>query len=145
MRYKTLVEIISSLFILLFVYTAVNKWLDHHSFQKTIAQSPLIGSFAAVVAWLLPILELGIAGLLFFEPTRKAGFYAAGSLMFLFTGYIGYMLLSSPHLPCSCGGVLKYLSWRSHLFFNLGWILLAALGLRLIRGNKIKFEQKGVS
>ena len=133
MKYKSVVEIISSLFILLFVYTAVSKWLDYRSFQNTLKQSPLIGSFAAVIVWLLPLTELTIAGLLFYWPTRKLGLYAAGSLMILFSGYIGYMLLFASHLPCSCGGVLKYLSWRSHLFFNLGFILLAIIGLRLIR------------
>lgn len=139
MKYKIVVEIISSLFILLFVYTAVSKWLDYHSFQNVLKQSSLMGSFAAVAAWLLPLLELGIAGLLFFGPTRKAGFYAAGGILIVFTGYIGYMLLFSSRLPCSCGGVLKYLSWRSHLLFNMGWILLAGIGLRLMTGkyNKI--------
>lgn len=141
MRYKTLIEIISSLFILLFVYTAINKWLDHRSFQNTITQSPLIGSFAPVVAWLLPLLEIGIAGLLFFEPTRKAGFYAAGSLLIVFTGYIGYVLLFSPHLPCSCGGVIRYLSWPEHLVFNVLWILLSLLSIVLTESNKRKDSQ----
>lgn len=136
MRYKFSVEILSSLFIVLFVYTAVNKLMGYDSFQTVLTQSPLIGSFAAVIAWLLPLLELGIAGLLFFGSTRKAGFYAAGSLLLLFTGYIGYMLLFSPHLPCSCGGVIKYLSWRAHFIFNMVWILLALMGLRLMGGNK---------
>ena len=143
MRYKTLVEILSSLFILLFVYTAVSKWMDYTSFENTLRQSPLIGSFAPVAAWLLPLLELGIAGLLFFASTRKEGFYAAGSLLILFTGYIGYMLLFSHHLPCSCGGVLKYLSWRSHLLFNLGWILLAAASLAMMRGNRNIINNRG--
>lgn len=141
MKCKIVVEIISSLFILLFVYTAVSKWLDYYSFQNVLKQSSLIGSFAAVAAWLLPLLELGIAGLLFFDPTRKAGFHAAGGILIVFTGYIGYMLLFSNHLPCSCGGVLKYLSWRAHLFFNMGWILLAVIGLRLMGGKQNEFKR----
>lgn len=138
MKYKTVVEIICNLFILLFVYTAISKWVDHRSFQNVIRQSPLIGSFANVIVWLLPLTELIIASLLFFWPTRQIGLYAALGLMILFTLYIGYMLLFSSHLPCSCGGVLKYLNWRSHLFFNLGWILLAAIGLRLNRDKEKK-------
>lgn len=141
MRYKTLIEILSSLFILLFVYTAVSKWIDHRSFQNTIQQSPLIGSFAGVVAWALPLLELGISGLLFFESKRKAGFYAAGSLLIILTGYIGYMLLFSPHLPCSCGGVIKYLSWSEHLVFNVLWILLSLLGIVLSESDNRKGSQ----
>ncbi|MBI2285179.1 MAG: hypothetical protein HYU71_15820 [Bacteroidetes bacterium] len=134
MRHKYLVEILSSLLILLFVYTAVNKIVGYSSFQTVLAQSPLIGSFAAVIAWFLPLVELGTASLLLFGTTRKAGFYAAASLLLVFTGYITYMLLFSPHLPCSCGGVLKFLSWQTHLLFNVFWILLAMLGLRLMGG-----------
>lgn len=134
MRHKCLVEILSSLLILLFVYTAVNKMIGFSSFKTVLTQSPLIGSFAAVIAWFLPLVELGIASLLFFGSTRKAGFYAAVSLLILFTGYIGYMLLFSNRLPCSCGGVLKLLSWRVHLLFNVVWILFAMVGLRLMEG-----------
>lgn len=131
MKYTRAVEMISSLFILLFVYTAVSKFLDFDSFKAVITQSPLIGSFAYVIAWLLPTLELWVAGLLFIERTRPAGLYAALILMIGFTGYIIYMLLFSSHLPCSCGGVIKYLSWRSHIFFNVFWILLAVLAIKL--------------
>ena len=136
MRHKCLVEILSSLFILLFVYTAVNKLIGYSSFKTVLTQSPLIGSFAAVIAWFLPLVELGIASLLFFGSTRKAGFYAAASLLILFTGYIGYMLLFSNQLPCSCGGVLKFLNWRAHLLFNVIWILVAMVGLRLMGGTQ---------
>lgn len=136
MRHKSLVEILSSLFILLFVYTAVNKTVGFYSFKTVLAQSPLIGSFAAVIAWFLPLVELGTASLLFFGSTRKVGFYAAASLLILFTGYIGYMLLFSNQLPCSCGGALKFLTWRAHLLFNIVWILVAIVGLRLMGGKQ---------
>lgn len=136
MRHKCLIEILSSLFILLFVYTAVNKLMEFSSFKTVLTQSPLIGSFAAVIAWFLPLVELGIASLLFFGSTRKAGFYAAASLLILFTGYICYMLLFSNQLPCSCGGVLKFLNWRAHLLFNVIWILVAMVGLRLMGGTQ---------
>lgn len=125
-----IVEIVSSLYILLFVYTAISKWLDFDSFKAVIAQSPLIGSYPLVVAGLLPVLELWVAGLLFFKYTRTAGLYAALILMVAFTGYIIYMLLYANHLPCSCGGVIKYLSWRTHLLFNTIWIVLVLIAIK---------------
>jgi len=123
------VEVISSLFILLFVYAAFSKWLDLSSFEVALSKSPLIGSFSLVIAWVLPALETGVAVLLFFPATRFAGLGASLLLMLVFSGYILYMLLYSVHLPCSCGGVIKELSWRAHLFFNLFWIVLAITGL----------------
>ncbi len=130
-RKSTFVVVVSSLFVLLFVYTAISKWLDVDSFKAVIAQSPLIGSFSIILSWLLPALELWIAGLLLCKFTRRIGLYAALILMLVFTSYIIYLLLFSSHLPCSCGGVLKYLSWRTHLLFNLGWILLAVAAIKL--------------
>ncbi len=125
-----LVEIISSLFILLFVYTAISKWLDFASFKAVIAESPLIGSVFYAVAWLLPLLELCVAGLLLFPSTRTMGLYAAAILMIAFTTYIIYMLLYASKLPCSCGGVIKYLSWRTHLVFNTIWIVLSVIAIK---------------
>lgn len=140
MSRKTVVDIISSLFIVLFVYTAVSKWLNFDAFQAVISQSPLIGSFAPVVAWFLPVLELMVAALLVFPTVRKMGLYGAFILMVVFTCYISYMLLFSPHLPCSCGGVIQYLSWRTHLLFNAIWIVLALIAIQLTATNS-----KGVS
>lgn len=128
------VEVISSLFILLFVYTAFSKWLDLTSFEIALSQSPLISPFSLVIAWVLPALETGVAILLFFPATRLAGLGVSLMMMLVFSGYILYMLLYSVHLPCSCGGVIKELSWRTHLFFNLFWIVIAVAGLILQRG-----------
>ena len=125
-----MVEIVASLFVLLFVYTAVSKWLDFDSFKAVITQSPLIGSLP-VVAWLLPVIELLVAAILLYPCTRRTGLYAALILMIVFTGYISYMLLFSSHLPCSCGGVIKYLSWRTHLLFNTIWIVMAVIAIKL--------------
>lgn len=129
--YSKIVEVISSLFILLFVYTALSKWLDFGSFQAFLTQIPLIGPFSMVVAWLLPVLEVWVAALLFFRSTRRIGLYASLILMLVLTGYLIYMLLYASELPCSCGGALRYLSWRSHLVFNIGWILLGSIAIKL--------------
>lgn len=128
---NNVVMVISSLFILLFVYTALSKWLDFDSFKDVLAHSPLIGSLSFLVACLIPVLELWVAALLFFPSLRRVGLYASLILMIVFTGYLVYMLLYAPELPCSCGGVLRFLSWRSHVLFNISWILLAIIAIKL--------------
>jgi hypothetical protein len=61
---KTIVpDIISALFILLFVYTALTKLIEHESFKAVLGQSPLIGIKANILSWLLPISELFTATL----------------------------------------------------------------------------------
>lgn len=126
-----LVTVISSLFILLFVYTALSKWLDFDSFKDVLAHSPLIGSLSFLIACLLPVLEIWVATLLFFPSLRRVGLYASLILLIVFTGYLVYMLLYAPELPCSCGGVLRYLSWRSHVLFNICWIMMAIIAIKL--------------
>jgi len=48
------------------------------------------------------------------------------------------MIAFTPHLPCSCGGVIRELSWRDHLFFNVCFTVLAAVGISVEKKqNKI--------
>lgn len=135
---KTIVpEIISALFILLFVYTATTKLIEHESFLGVLSQSPLIGIRGNILSWALPILELFTAMLLFFPSMRKWGFVSSFMLMFLFTSYIIYMILFARDLPCSCGGVISSLTWPQHLMFNIFFTTLAAIGLWFTHRNKL--------
>jgi hypothetical protein len=50
------VEIISALLVLLFMYAAVTKLLDYQTFKFQLAKSPFITQFSAIIAWTLPII-----------------------------------------------------------------------------------------
>lgn len=135
---KTIVpNIISALFILLFVYTAITKFIEHESFRAVLSQSPLIGINSTIISWVLPILELFTATLLFIPTLRKWGFASSLILMLIFTGYITYMISFSRHLPCSCGGVVSAMTWPEHLIFNIFFTALAAIALRITLKNKL--------
>jgi len=114
----------SYLLIFLFTYTGITKLIDHTVFKSSILQSPIIGSYATVISWLIPILELLLVIMLSLERYRQKGFLFSLLLMIAFTAYITYMILFIPHLPCSCGGILKELSWNNHLLLNCLIILL---------------------
>lgn len=133
MKRTHLTEIIAALFILLFVYTATSKFLEFTSFRYVLSRSPLIGDKAPVLAWALPLLEFGISLLLFFPRTRRQGLWASLAIMIFFTGYLVYMIYFTPNRPCSCGGVLKQMSWKQHVIFNLFFVALAALALWMDR------------
>lgn len=130
-------DIISALFILLFVYTAITKFVGHESFKAVLGQSPLIGIKANALSWLLPISELITALLLFIPSCRKWGFASALILMLLFTGYITYMILFASNLPCSCGGIISQMTWSQHLIFNIFFTALAVIALWLTLKNKL--------
>jgi uncharacterized membrane protein YphA (DoxX/SURF4 family) len=128
-----LLEFICLLYILLFVYAAVSKLLDFENFQVQLGQSPLLSAFAGWVSWGVVIVELFISLLLIFPKYRLAGLFAAFSLMVLFTTYIFIILNYSSFIPCSCGGILEKLGWKEHLVFNMLFILLAIVGILILR------------
>ena len=133
MKRNLIIEVISSLLILLFVYTAISKLLDHTAFKTVLSKSPLIASKAGIVALALPITEALVSVLLFIPRTRIWGFYGSLALMSVFTLYLAYMINFTPKLPCSCGGVLKQMTWNQHLLFNIFFLALSAIGLVLER------------
>ena len=124
-------EIIVSLYVLLFVYAAMSKLLDFQKFVVQLGQSPMLTEMARYVAWVVPGVELFISFLLLLPKTRIGALYASFSLMTLFTVYIVLASRFSDYVPCSCGGVIQQLSWGQHLIFNLVFLALGVSAILL--------------
>ncbi|WP_366521778.1 MauE/DoxX family redox-associated membrane protein, partial [uncultured Proteiniphilum sp.] len=131
-----IVQIISYLYVLLFIYTAISKLLDFENFGIQLAQSPLLSAYAGFIAPSVIITELLIVLLLCFKATRLTGLYASLFLMVAFTVYIYLILNYSDFIPCSCGGIIEELSWTEHLVFNIGFIVLALVAIILTETKK---------
>lgn len=131
-----IVQIISYLYILLFIYTAISKLLDFENFGIQLAQSPLLSAYAGLIAPSVIIIELLIVLLLCIKATRLTGLYASFFLMIAFTVYIYLILNYSDFIPCSCGGIIEELSWTEHLIFNLVFAALALVGIVLVEKEK---------
>ena len=125
-----IIEAISFLFIILFLYTGISKLREFDIFQEQLAESPLLRPIASLIAGGIPITEFIISTLLFFPRYRLKGFYLTFILMVLFTAYIITLFTISPELPCSCGGIIEQLSWSGHLILNSSLILLAFIAIR---------------
>ena len=134
------VQIISILFIILFTYAAISKLLDYENFTLLLAQSPFLGAHANLLGWSIPASELIIAVLFFFPKLSLEALWSSLMLMILFTTYIIIVLNFSESMPCSCGGIISSLSWKQHLYFNLGFILLAVIGVLLSHSRKEDFK-----
>jgi len=126
---ETLVEVISFLFILLFLYASISKLLDYEKFVIQLAKSPLISRFNMPVSIAIPTIEIAIALLLAINKTQLLGLYCSYGIMLLFTEYIIYIMNFSDNIPCSCGGVLQHLSWGQHLIFNFLFLILSLVGV----------------
>lgn len=143
MKEKTkmiILDTICVLFIFLFIYAAVSKWIDFQRFKVQIGQSPILTDFSKWIPWFVPMLEMGISFLLFLPAGRRIGLYAAFSLMAIFSGYIILIKWFSPFTPCSCGGILQNMNWNQHLVFNLIFIGIAVTGV--ILESRLSFKSK---
>jgi len=133
-------DMVCSIVMLLFLYTSFSKLSDQQLFKNVLLASPLLRPAAGIIAKVLPILEIAIAILLFIPSMRVAGLYGSALLISIFTIYLGYMIFFIPSLPCSCGGVLRYLSWQQHIIFNLFFILLSFAGIYLYKKSTRHFR-----
>ena len=127
-----IVETISLLLIVLFIYAATSKLWDFGQFKVQLGQSPVLTAYADGLAWMVPGVEYLLALLLLFNGTRLAAFYSSLALMVMFTTYILLVLNFSDYIPCSCGGVLEDLGWTEHIVFNLFFVALAIIGIILL-------------
>lgn len=127
-----MINIISAIFIFLFVYTALSKLYTHKLFTQTLEETPLIGGIGIYIAIAIPAMELATSLLLLIPRTRRWGLYSALTLMIVFTLYIGYMIVFTPNHPCTCGGVIEKMTWTQHLVFNIVFTLLALVGVVLV-------------
>ncbi|GAB2821176.1 DoxX family protein [Ferruginibacter profundus] len=131
-NYKWVRELGCFLLVLLFMYTGTSKLIGYQLFREQLSQISYLKAFSQPLSILLPILELTTGLTIIFKPTQKYGLYAAAILMTLFTFYVALMLLSdSTKLPCSCGGVIKTMSWKQHLYFNIFFMVLAWFTIKI--------------
>lgn len=132
----TIIEIITILNIILFLYTGIAKIMDYSVFKEQLADSPILSWAATPVAVLLPVLEFLIVIMLVIPRWRLKGLYSSFILMLAFTAYITAMFIVAPEMPCSCGGIIALLSWQQHLVFNGVFILLNGWAIYLQRKEK---------
>ena len=123
--------------LILFLYTAFSKLFDPREFHDSMLQQPLPEWFRAVLLKTLPWTEIAVGIVLAFPLTRQYGLWTSTVLLTAFTIYIGLGVAHIfPHVPCSCGGVFRHMSWPHHFYFNLGCLVVAITGLTLNRKNK---------
>src|SRR5258708_8579548 len=144
---KLAIETIAFLFILLFMYAAINKIIHFEKFTIQIGQSPLLTGFGNSIPWLVITAEIVTSILIAVPALRLQAFLFAFSLMVMFTLYIITILNFSPYVPCSCGGVLERLGWSEHLIFNSMFVVLSLVAIALqARENEMnRFMKQGIN
>lgn len=139
-RTQLFIDIVAILYILLFMYTGVYKLVNHTVFSVQLMKHEALKDIYPIVSWAVPIAEIIAVVLLMFSVTRIKGIIVSLILMVSFTTYLIYMMMTSPKLPCSCGGIINTLSWHQHIIVNSIFILLAITAI--IFHRKFKFPGK---
>ena len=130
MKLNTAIKIICILLVFLFVYAAVSKLANWTTFVSDMNNQPFPSFLKPILVWAVPFTELAIVALLIFDTTRLIGLYASLVLMIAFSFYTAVVLLHFfTYVPCSCGGIIKNLSWGQHLVFNLFFVLIAFIAI----------------
>lgn len=131
-----IIQAISALLIILFVYAGISKFHERSFFEAQLSFYPVIGGMAILLSWLIPSANLFTALLLIFHKSYRIGFMSALIMLICYTVYLTFMIITQHDLPCSCGGLIKSLTWNEQVMFNLLLIALALTGLWLDRFRK---------
>jgi len=133
-HYKSIVQIITAMLIMLFFYTATSKLSDIGEFRRQLSNQSVPDWSVAILLWLIPLSEILVCLLLIAAASRTAGLYGSALLMLIFTGYMGLVLLNVfDRVPCSCGGVLRSMDFHTHFIFNAVFLVLSISAIILQR------------
>jgi len=127
---------ILAMLILLFGYTAASKFMDYRTFRNELSQSEIGRYFPASVYWVVPATEIAIIFLLTLRKSQVAGLLAAASFLVITATYLYLSINMGPGLPCACGGFFDHLPKGPHIALNLGFALLAGIGVTIKPINK---------
>src|SRR5699024_6776445 len=123
-------------------YTGVSKLLEYSKFvfQMQRVPLPLVQNLAPSLGWVVPIIEIALVAMLYFEKSRFWGLIGSLTLMVSFETYILWMksleVQLGIRLPCTCGGIISSMCWTEHLIFNAIFIILLALSTYFDWTNK---------
>ncbi|WP_143959497.1 MauE/DoxX family redox-associated membrane protein [Litoribacter populi] len=123
-------SIIAIPLIVLFAYTGLAKLIDFPEFRRSMLNQPFPTEWAEVFAVGVPIGELLLVALLFWQPTRLWGMVGSLILMTSFSTYVTLIWIGSfPYVPCGCAGIFDSMSWGAHLIVNLAFVAISTVGI----------------
>jgi len=131
LKRSLIIDLISILYILLWIYASTAKLMDVQKFHDQLAQSAMLNPYVEVVIIIIPSIEYLLAFLLLSDRFRLFALYSSFGLMTVFSSYIVFITKFSDFIPCSCGGVLEHLSWNQHLLLNIIFVILAVVAILL--------------
>ena len=123
--------------IILWIYTAGSKLMELAEFKRQLLLQPFGESINSALLIILPATEILTGLLLAIKRTTIIGLWFSAALLTAFTAYVLLVLTGYfTKVPCSCGGVLAFLSWKNHLIFNIVFLMINLFALYKIQIKK---------
>lgn len=136
------IQIVRLLLIALWVYAAISKLANLTQTRSEMLNQVFPIWIAEILYWLIPVTELGVAFLLVYSPVTKIAFRISLALLLLFSLYIVVVMTGIfGRVPCSCGGILKHMSYGTHFLFNMFYVTITFMAIQLQKTFSL-FNQK---
>jgi len=129
--YRRLPDLIIYGYAFLYMYTGWDKFMNISTFIRGNSKIPHLGQYAKLIGYGIPALEIVLAILLVIPVYRIKRFalWTSTLLMVVFTVYLSLMVKFAEKKLCHCGGVIESMGWKTHIAFNVIWVIAGIFAL----------------
>lgn len=143
MKGKTVIEVIASLLIVLFLYATISQVVFHNTFRAQLTRALPDRSLAIIISYTLPVMHLLLSFLLWRPATRLTGLCFSLAAISCFTIYLIIMLPTGYWQLCRCGETFPTGTLGTNILVNLVIILLT--GAAIILAGRYRNNSPGFS
>jgi len=143
--YHRLPDLIIYGYAFLYMYTGWAKLMNLSAFIRGNSKIPHLGQYAKLIGYGIPSLEIVLAILLVMPVywIRRAALWTTTLLMGVFTLYLSLMVGFADKKLCHCGGVIESMGWKTHIVFNLIWLIAGIFALKKTKIKHTKIPNNG--
>ncbi|WP_333625517.1 MauE/DoxX family redox-associated membrane protein [Sphingobacterium siyangense] len=130
--YHHLPDLIIYGYAFLYMYTGWAKFNNIAAFIRGNSKIPLLGQYAKLIGYGIPSLEIMLAILLIVPVSqiKRFALWTSTLLMAVFTIYLSLMVQFVEKKLCHCGGVIESTGWKTHIAFNIIWLIAGLYALK---------------
>ncbi|WET68772.1 MauE/DoxX family redox-associated membrane protein [Sphingobacterium sp.] len=143
--YRRLPDVIIYGYAFMYMYTGWAKFMNLSAFIRGNSKIPYLGQYAKLIGYGIPTLELMLAILLIvpFYAVKRFALWTSTLLMGVFTLYLSLMVRFADKKLCHCGGVIESMGWKTHIVFNLIWLIAGIFALIKTKIIHSKIQKNG--
>ena len=112
------------------LFSGFAKLFNLEAFKISLLLLPYdLSAFFAILPWFVPLLEIGLAILLWYRPARFLALLLVVGLLLLFTSLMVFAHTPDALVTCACFGYLHDMSLSAFLVRNVTLIVITICGI----------------